>query len=49
LEDGIGEVKAVPFTESDMAFATEKKVRLHQEKRQESEKILDSLLDKVTI
>lgn len=49
MEDGIGEVKSVPFTESDLAFMTEKKVKLNAEKQQASESVLNALLDKVSI
>lgn len=49
MEDGIGEVKSVPFTESDLAFMTENKAKLNAKKQQESETTLQSLLDKVAI
>lgn len=49
MEDGIGEVKSVPFSESDVAFMTEKKVKLRSQAKEESEKALDSLLDKVSM
>jgi hypothetical protein len=49
MEDGIGEVKSVPFTESDLAFTTEKKAKLIADKQKDSENTLQSLLDKVVI
>jgi hypothetical protein len=49
MEDGIGEVKSVPFTESDLAFMTEKKAKLRAKSQEESDNVLDSLLGKVSV
>lgn len=49
MEDGIGEVKSVPFSDSDLAFMTEKKVKLNAQKQQEADQVLDCLLGKVSI
>ena len=49
MEDGIGEVKSVPFTESDLAFMTEKKAKIRAQSEKESDKTLDSLFDKVSV
>jgi hypothetical protein len=49
MEDGIGEVKSVPFTESDLAFMTEKKAKIRAQSEKESDKTLDSLFDKISM
>jgi len=49
MEEGIGEVKSVPFTESDLAFMTEKKAKIRAQSEKESDKTLDSLFDKISM